>query len=70
MNALIAVIFVLLRTRMGTDAGIFLWGVLAGAEFLAGCFAGWLWHLWTVGRSELYLRAAIRDITARWRAAS
>jgi hypothetical protein len=55
---------------MGTDAGIFLWGVLAGAEFLAGCFAGWLWHCWTVGRSELYLRAAIRDITARWGTAS
>jgi hypothetical protein len=55
MNALIAVIFVLLR---------------AGAEFLAGCFAGWLWHCWTVGRSELYLRAAIRDITARWGTAS
>jgi hypothetical protein len=29
MNALIAVIFVLLGTGMGQDAGIFLWAVLA-----------------------------------------
>ena len=40
MNALIADVFVLLRTGMGQDTAIFLWAVLAGAEFLAECFAG------------------------------
>jgi len=70
MNALIVVLIVLLRTGMGAEGAIFLWSVLAGAEVLADCFSSWLWRCWTVGRSELYLRAAIRDITARWRAAS
>src|SRR5205823_14155462 len=42
MNALIAVIFVLLDTGMGQDAAIFLWVVLASVEWLANRYAGWL----------------------------
>jgi hypothetical protein len=42
MNALIAVIFVLLGTGMGQDAGIFLWAVLASVEWLTNRYAGWL----------------------------
>ena len=42
MNALIAVVFVLLGTGMGQDAGIFLWAVLASVEWLANRYAGWL----------------------------
>jgi len=42
MNALIAAVFVLLGTRMGQDAGIFLWAVLASIEWLADRYAGWL----------------------------
>ena len=42
MNALIAVIFVLLDTGMGQDAAIFLWVVLATVEWLANRYAGWL----------------------------
>ena len=42
MNALIAVIFVLLHTGMGQDAAIFLWVVLATVEWLANRYAGWL----------------------------
>jgi hypothetical protein len=42
MNALIAVIFVLLRTGMGLDVGICLWAVLAALEWLAGRYASWL----------------------------
>jgi len=42
MNALIAVIFVLLDTGMGQDAAIFLWAVLASVEWLANRYAGWL----------------------------
>jgi len=41
MNALIAVIFVLLGTGMGQDAGI-LWAVLASVEWLATRDTGWL----------------------------
>ena len=70
MNALIALVFVLLRTGMGQDTAIFLWAVLAGAEFLADCFAGWLWQRCIVDWSERHLRAGIQDITARWGGAS
>ena len=42
MNALIAVIFVLLHTGMGQDAGMFLWAVLASVEWLTNRYAGWL----------------------------
>jgi hypothetical protein len=42
MNALIAVIFVLLGTGMGQDAGMFLWAVLASVEWLANRYTGWL----------------------------
>ena len=42
MNALIAVVFVLLGTGMGQDAAIFLWTVLASVEWLANRYAGWL----------------------------
>ncbi len=42
MNALIAVIFVLIDTGMGQDAAIFLWAVLATIEWLANRYAGWL----------------------------
>jgi hypothetical protein len=42
MNALIAVIFVLLDTGMGQDAAMFLWAVLASVEWLANRYAGWL----------------------------
>jgi hypothetical protein len=42
MNALIAVIFVLIGTGMGRDAGLFLWAVLASIEWLAHRYAGWL----------------------------
>src|SRR5437764_2866412 len=42
MNALIAVIFVLLDTGMEQDAAIFLWAVLATVEWLANRYAGWL----------------------------
>ena len=66
MNALIAVIFVLLDTGMGQDATIFLWAVLASVEWLADRYAGWLWRRCVAGSSESYVRAAIRDITARW----
>ena len=66
MNALVIVVVVLLRTGMGTDAAIFLWAVLAGAEFLAECFAGWLWQRYIVDWSERQLRAGIQDITERW----
>jgi hypothetical protein len=44
MNALIAVIFVLLGTGMGQDAGIFLWAVLASVEWLTNRYAGWLFR--------------------------
>jgi len=42
MNALIAVVLVLLGTGMGQDAGIFLWAVLASVEWLTDRYAGWL----------------------------
>jgi len=42
MNALIAVLFVLIGTGMGQDAGLFLWAVLASIEWLAHRYAGWL----------------------------
>ena len=42
MNALIAVIFVLLGTGMGQDAGMVLWAVLASVEWLANRYTGWL----------------------------
>ena len=42
MNALIAVLFVLMSTGMGQDAGLFLWCVLASIEWLADRYAGWL----------------------------
>ena len=42
MNALIAVVFVLLGTGMGQDAAIFLWTVLASIEWLSHRYAGWL----------------------------
>ena len=42
MNALIAVLFVLLVTGMGQDAGLLLWSVLASIEWLADRYAGWL----------------------------
>jgi hypothetical protein len=42
MNALIAVLLVLIGTGMGQDAGFFLWPVLAGIEWLADRYAGWL----------------------------
>jgi hypothetical protein len=42
MNALIAVIFVLLGTGMGQDVGVFLWAVLASVEWSANRYAGWL----------------------------
>jgi hypothetical protein len=42
MNALIAVVLVLLDTGMGQDAGIFLWAVLASVEWLTDRYAGWL----------------------------
>ena len=42
MNALIAVIFVLLGTGMGQDVGMFLWAVLASVEWLANGYTGWL----------------------------
>jgi hypothetical protein len=44
MNALIAVIFVLLGTGMGQDAGMFLWAVLASVEWMANRYAGWLFR--------------------------
>jgi hypothetical protein len=69
MNALIALMLVLLSTGMGPDAAICLCGVLAGAEFLGDCFVGWVWRSCVVGSSERYVRAAIHHITARWRAA-
>ena len=66
MNALIAVIFVLLGTGMDQDVGMFLWAVLASVEWLADRYAGWLWRCCVAGSSESNVRAAIRDITARW----
>ena len=42
MNALTAVIFVLLGTGMGQDAAIFLWTVLASVEWLANRYASCL----------------------------
>ena len=42
MNALIAVLFLLIGTGMGRDAGLFLWVVLATIEWLANQYAGWL----------------------------
>ena len=42
MNALIAVLFVLISTGMGQDTGLFLWFVLAGIEWLTDRYAGWL----------------------------
>jgi hypothetical protein len=42
MNALIAVLFVLLVTGMGQDAGLLLSSVLASIEWLADRYAGWL----------------------------
>jgi hypothetical protein len=42
MNALIAVMFVLLRTDMGLDAAMLLWAVLAGLEWVANRYASWL----------------------------
>ena len=42
MNALIAVVFVLLGTGMGQDAAIFLWTVLASIEWLSDRYARWL----------------------------
>ena len=42
MNALIAVIFVLLRTGMGPDAAIFLWAVLVALEWVADRYTSWL----------------------------
>ena len=42
MNALIAVIFVLLGTGMDQDVGMFLWAVLASVEWLANRYTGWL----------------------------
>jgi len=42
MNALIAVLFVLIGTGMGQDVGLFLWSVLASIEWLADRYAGWL----------------------------
>lgn len=41
MNALIAVLFVLIATGMGQDAGLLLWSVLASIEWLADRYAGW-----------------------------
>jgi len=40
MNALIAVLFVLIGTGMGHDAGLFLWAVLASIKWLAHRYAG------------------------------
>jgi hypothetical protein len=42
MNALIAVVFVLLGTGMGKDAAIFLWTVLVRIEWLFDRYACWL----------------------------
>jgi hypothetical protein len=42
MNALIAVLFVLISTGMGQDAALFLWCMLASIEWLADRYAGWL----------------------------
>ena len=42
MNALIAVVFLLLDTGMRQDAAMFIWAVLASAEWLADRYAGWL----------------------------
>lgn len=41
-NALIAVVFLLRGTGMGQDVAMFLWAVLASAEWLADRYAGWL----------------------------
>jgi hypothetical protein len=42
MNALIAVLFGLIGTGMGQDAGLLIWSVLASIEWLADRYAGWL----------------------------
>jgi len=42
MNALIAVVLVLLGTGMGPDAAIFLWPALAALEWVADRYASWL----------------------------
>lgn len=42
MNALIAVVFVLLGTGMGQDAAIFLWTVLVSIEWLFDRYGDWL----------------------------
>jgi hypothetical protein len=44
MNALIAVVVVLLGTGMGPDVGMFLWAMLAGVEWLADRYASWLFR--------------------------
>ena len=55
MNALIAVLFVLIGTGMGRDAGLFLWVVLATVEWLR-CLA--MQNI--VERPKLHRRASDR----------
>ena len=59
MNALIAVIFVLLGTGMGQDAGMFLWAALASVEWLTNRYAGWL-----IKRAFLATSAIAPDLPA------
>jgi hypothetical protein len=44
MNALIGVLFVLIGTGMGHDAGLFLWAAFGSIEWLADRYAGWLFE--------------------------
>ena len=53
MNALIAVLFVLISTGMGQDAGLFLWSVLASIEWLADRYAGWLSKTLSKGQTSI-----------------
>ena len=62
MNALIAVLFVLISTGIGQDAGLFLWCVLASIEWLAGRYAGWLSN--TLSKAQTSIEVAQTDALA------
>jgi hypothetical protein len=62
MNALIAVLFVLISTGMGQDAGLFLWFLLASIEWLADRYAGWLSN--TLSKAQTSIEVAQTDALA------
>ena len=59
---LIAVLFVLISTGMGQNAGLFLWCVLASIEWLADRYAGWLSK--TLSKAQISIDVAQTDAVA------